>query len=363
VTSYAEIPIGDLFQPVNGRAKFIKDYMEAHPGDYPIYSASLTKPFGYVDEFEYSGTFLTWVMNGYGGRVQEVSGQFSVTRDRGVFVPRERVRLPDFTYLRFAMEPQLIAAAVGRRVDGRLNEYTKIYPDAAEEVSIRLPLDDAGQYDYEKMARLGAKFRRIEAAQTEVRLARDALLRAAFPVEIAEPTRTIPLSDTTVFSLSIGKRVLIAEHTESGVPVYSANALVPFGTIEKSNLTNFGSPSLLWGIDGNFDWNIIPAGEAFATTDHCGRLQILNDRLDPEYVYRFLKATSGRYGFDRVFRASLDNMKAEVAVIVPLDAATGDISSDRQHQVAEMLSVQEASRSASTAALDDVLSARIAIEM
>jgi hypothetical protein len=53
------------------------------------------------------------------------------------------------------MEPQLVAAAMGRRVDGRLNEYTKIYPDTAMDVVIRLPLDDAGGYDYDRMARLG----------------------------------------------------------------------------------------------------------------------------------------------------------------------------------------------------------------
>lgn len=91
MTEYVEIAIGDLFQAINGRAKFVKDYMDVHPGPHPVYSASLTKPFGYVDEFDYNGTFVTWVMNGYGGRVQEVTGQFSANRDRGVFVPRKGV--------------------------------------------------------------------------------------------------------------------------------------------------------------------------------------------------------------------------------------------------------------------------------
>ncbi|MEX0809177.1 MAG: hypothetical protein WD044_10665 [Dongiaceae bacterium] len=363
MTEYAEIPIGDLFHAANGRAKFIKDYIAAHPGPHPVYSASLTKPFGHVDEFEYRGTFLTWVMNGYGGRVQEVTGHFSANRDRGVFIPQDGVRLPDLTYLRFAMEPQLVAAAMGRRVDGRLNEYTKIYPETAMGVVIRIPLDDDGQYDYEKMFRLGAKFRRIEAAQKDVRLARDALLRAAFPVEVPEPAVTVSLSKENLFALSIGARVLVAEHVEDGVPAYSANALVPFGNVRASNLRDFSTPSILWGIDGNFDWNLIRAGKVFATTDHCGRLQILDDRLDPEYVYWFLAATRDRYGFDRVYRASLDNMKAEVTVTVPLDKPSGTFSLDGQRHLAQVLREREAIRKTSTASLYDVLRVRVGVDL
>lgn len=362
MTEYVEIAIGDLFQAINGRAKFVKDYMDVHPGPHPVYSASLTKPFGYVDEFDYNGTFVTWVMNGYGGRVQEVTGQFSANRDRGVFVPRKGVELPDRTYLRFAMEPQLVAAAMGRRVDGRLNEYTKIYPNTAMDVMIRLPLDDAGRYDYDRMARLGAKFRRIEAAQKDVRLARDALLRAAFPVEVPDPAVTVGLSEGSFFALSIGQRVLIAEHVEDGIPAYSANALVPFGHVRASNLADFSAPSILWGIDGNFDWNFIPAGDIFATTDHCGRLQILDDRLDPEYIYWFLVATRDRCGFDRVYRASLDNMKAEVTVTVPLDRGGAAFSLNRQRCLAQTLREREIIRKSSTASLDDVLRARIGVE-
>jgi hypothetical protein len=363
VTEYAEIPVGELFDAVNGRAKFIKDYIDGHPGLYPVYSASLTKPFGHVDESDFNGHFLTWVMNGYGGRVQEVSGRFSANRDRGVFVPREGVEVPDLTYLRFAMEPQLVAAAVGRRVDGRLNEYTKIYPKSAMEVLIQLPLDSSRRYDYFKMSELGARFRRIEAAQAAVRLAQDRLLRATFAIDVPEPSATVGLGDGQLFALSIGERVLRAEHTDSGVPVYSANALVPFGAVRISNLSGFEKPSLLWGIDGNFDWNLIPAGEVFATTDHCGRLQILDDRIDPDYVYWFLRVTRRLYGFNRAYRASLQNMKAEVTVTLPVDERSGEFSLEKQRILAASLRKREQARTASLAALEDVLKARLNVEI
>jgi hypothetical protein len=362
MTTYAEVPIGDLFEGRNGHPKFIQDYLDAHPGAYPVYSASLTQPFGHVDTYDYDGTYLTWVMNGYGGRVQELAGRFSANRDRGVFVPREGVQIPDLTYLRLAMEPQLVAAAVGRRVDGRLNEYTKIYPGTAEDVSISLPVTGSGEFDYGRMAEIGERLRRVEAAQKNVERAREPLERATFVLEVPEPAATLTLGDDAAFVLSIGTRVLTTELTAGGVPVYSANALTPFGHVEKSNLAKFDRPSLLWGIDGNFDWNFLPAGHAFATTDHCGRLQVVDDRIDPEYVFTYLKFTRERYGFDRVFRASLRNMKADVSVVVPL-GDDGEPSLDRQRQLTAEWKEREAAQAAALSALDDVLKARMTVEL
>lgn len=356
-----DVAISDLFRLVGGDAKFIRDYMDKRGGPHPVYSASLAQPFGYVDEFDYEGTYLSWVMNGYGGRVQELSGRFSINRDRGVLIPREPEKLPDLTFLRYVMEPQLVAAAVGRRVDGRQNEYTKIYSEAAAGVFISLPLDSAGQLDYPLMARLGEKLRKLELAQKDVRSTREALERAEFAVEVADPCLTISLDDAA-FDLSIGKRVLVSEHSDAGVPVYSANVIVPFGKVAASNLENFDRPSLLWGIDGNFDWNFIPAGLPFATTDHCGRLQVLRDDLLPEYVFWYLKLTRARYGFDRTFRSSLGNMKAEVSVQVPLDSSTGQPSLSCQRAFAEGFKSREASRTLSLRALEDVLSSRISVE-
>lgn len=355
---YIELKASDLFEAVSGKAKYTKDYVDSHKGSHPVYSASLAQAFGHIDEFDFDGHYLTWVMNGYGGRVQEMHGRFSTNRDRGVFIPRDCVLVPDLTYLRFALEPQLTASAVGRRVDGRRNEYTKIYPEEASAIVVRLPADSSGDLDYAKMARLGEKFRRIELAQSRLRDSIDLLERARFSVGITGQVATLTLGDPEYFTLSIGERVLRNEFSDEGVPVYSANALVPFGNIKTSNLTSFERPSLLWGIDGNFDWNLVGAREVFATTDHCGRLQITNDRLDPEYVWVYLQATRSRYGFDRVFRASLRNIK-NVVVEVPLDMSGKEFSPEAQRKIAQSIRRQEVARTELLTALEDVSKVRM----
>ncbi|RLL67990.1 restriction endonuclease subunit S [Streptomyces sp. Z26] len=362
MTTYAEFPIGDLFEAVNGRAKFIRDYMDAHPGPYPVFSASLVRPFGYVDEYEFDGRFLTWVMNGYGGRVQEVEGRFSANRDRGVLIPKPVIDQADLTYLRFAMEPQLVAAAVGRRVDGRLNEYTKIYPQTALEQVIRIPSTSTGNIDLARMKEIGAKLRRIEAAQARLREVHETLDRATSPFFCDPPSIAINLDNESFFRLSIGNRVLRSQHVPDGIPVYSANARSIFGHVKASNLQEFKYSSLLWGIDGIFDWNFIPAGERFATTDHCGRAEILDSRLDPAYLLAYLRTTRNTYGFDRVFRASLRNVKTNVQVTIPVDA-NGKISLRRQNELASSFYRREKSQLTALASITDVLDSRMAIDL
>jgi hypothetical protein len=357
---FAQVALGVFFRGVSGLPRYIRDYVDEHRGDYPVYSASMTAVFGYIDSFDYDGRYLTWVMNGYGGRMQEVVGRFSANRDRGVLVPHEGVKVPDLTYLRHAVEPQLMAAAVGRRVDGRRNEYTKIYPTTAESVLVPIPLDVAGGYDFETMTEAGERLRRIEVAQSSVSLAREPLARASFRVECDDPYVTLSLGDRRYFELSIGERVLKSQHVVDGIPAYSANVRIPFGNVATTNLSSFDRPSLLWGIDGVFDWNLIPAGREFATTDHCGRLQLNDARLDPEYLLCYLRSTRAEHGFDRVFRASLRNVGASVEVLVPLDDA-GEFSVARQRELAEAYLSAEAAQSSALAALDEVLKARLSV--
>jgi hypothetical protein len=182
-TALTDVAVGDLFEGQNGKAVFIKDYLHKHPGPHPVYSASLEEPFGHVDTFDYEGNMLTWVLNGYGGRVQEVSGKFSASRDRGVLVPRNGVEVPDLTYLRYAIEPVFVASAVGRRVDGRKNDYTKLYPKEAMAQRIPMPLDASGHHDYARMKAIGARLRRIEAAQAAVRKSLESVLAARVTID------------------------------------------------------------------------------------------------------------------------------------------------------------------------------------
>ena len=170
------------------------------------------------------------------------------------------------------------------------------------------------------------------------------------------------LSDERYFQLAIGKRVLLKNRAEAGIPVYSANVTVPFGYIEKSNITDFSRPSLLWGIDGNFDWGFIPENKPFASTDHCGVLYVINSEILPKYVYYELRATKNQYGFDRTYRANLANIKEAVRIRVPIDRE-GNFDLDAQQQIVQRYESLDRTRNVILDKLEELARMQVVVDL
>jgi restriction endonuclease S subunit len=101
-------------------------------------------------------------------------------------------------------------------------------------------------------------------------------------------------------------------------PVYSANVHEPFGYINERLLTDFSVPSVLWGIDGDWMVNYIPAGTEFYPTDHCGVLRVLTDEVHPRCLAWALEQEGKRKGFSRTLRASTDRIKRLTVQLPPI---------------------------------------------
>ena len=133
-------------------------------------------------------------------------------------------------------------------------------------------------------------------------------------------TRKIRLGDTSIFELSIGKRVLNSDLIEGGkYPVYSANVFEPFGYVNNLLINKFDTPSVIWGIDGDWMTNIIPANIPFYPTDHCGIIKILKEQFILEKYLAFALNNEGKqFGFSRTKRASIDRVSGITIPVPPL---------------------------------------------
>ena len=139
--------------------------------------------------------------------------------------------------------------------------------------------------------------------------------------------------NSVAFELYVGRRRLKKNMVDEGIPVYSANPTEVFGFIPVQDLgVEFGRPALLWGIDGTFDWGYVPEGQPFVATDHCGVLYVAGENILPRYLYHELRATKDSYGFDRTYRANLENMQASVKVRIPTKT-DGSFDLDAQQQI------------------------------
>jgi type I restriction-modification system DNA methylase subunit len=139
-------------------------------------------------------------------------------------------------------------------------------------------------------------------------------------IEIIENFDRYRLSDKKKFSLSIGKRILNTQLIPDGeVPVYSANVFEPFGRINELLITDFSVPSILWGVDGDWQVNYIPANQEFYPTDHCGVLRVLTDKIHPRCLAWVMDEAGKKYGFTRTLRASMQRIGQLVVQLPNID--------------------------------------------
>ncbi len=145
--------------------------------------------------------------------------------------------------------------------------------------------------------------------------------------------KKITLTDTDYFELSIGKRIVKRNiiNIAGSIPIYSANVYEPVGFHNQSNISDFSNNFVLWGIDGDFEFNAVKKNTPFVSTDHCGTIRIKNDDILPEYLMIQLEKVKHKYGFDRGLRASLKNMEV-VSVEIPFDK-NGKINISKQNEI------------------------------
>ncbi len=147
--------------------------------------------------------------------------------------------------------------------------------------------------------------------------------------------KIITLDNDEYFELFIGKRITKTELREiqGDIPIYSANVFNPIGKHHSSNIENFDYDCVLWGIDGDFEFNTIKKHTPFLSTDHCGTIRILNKNILAEFLMVELERCKHIYGFDRGLRSSLKNMK-QVKVEIPI-LGNGDFDILAQQEIVE----------------------------
>lgn len=219
------------------------------------------------------------------------------------------------------------------------------------EIRIPLPPLSVQEQIVSECEAVDAEYRK---AKMNIRMARQEILDK-FKNMNAQKKKEYKLANHSIFDVSIGRRVLDKDLQKNGeIAVYSANVLEPFGYINKLLLTNFSLPSVIWGIDGDWMVNFIPANVKFYPTDHCGVIRIKTPDIEPEYFMFALEEAGKAARFSRTLRASTDRIKAMIIQLPSIESQKKFVQIYRkaQKQIEEMKQIIVAASAKKQAVLD-----------
>lgn len=143
--TYSNFKLKDLFSIERGKSKYTKKYGNQNKGEYPVYSASNNAPLTHINTFDYNGEYLTWATNGFAGYIKVLNDKFSFNADRGLLKPLKKNI--NITYVKSTLEPILRSLAKGRKGEKGQDEFTKVYPSMIENVKIKMPIGENGEFD------------------------------------------------------------------------------------------------------------------------------------------------------------------------------------------------------------------------
>nr|WP_313974467.1 restriction endonuclease subunit S [uncultured Psychrobacter sp.] len=152
----------------------------------------------------------------------------------------------------------------------------------------------------------------VAAAQQTIKDCQQQIAQA-IAESLQQSSQPLRLNDIDNFTVGIGSRVLSSEiqdtYSPNLTPVFSANVLKPFGYIDKQFFKDYDLAAVLWGIDGDWMVNYIPAQTPFYPTDHCGFIKVTTDQVNPKYLAKILNKAGEEARFSRHHRASTERVK------------------------------------------------------
>lgn len=279
-------------------------------GVYPYYGA--TGIIDYVNDFIFDEKLILIGEDGAKWGANEnsafiVEGKYWVNNHAHVIKPNRELILDKFLVEilnKFDLSEYISGLSVPKLNQANLNL-----------IQIPLPPLDIQKKIVSEIEVLEAKENK---AKEEIEKGKETIVNLFNQAE-SKADKIVRLSDENIFQVSIGKRVLKNEFVENGkIPVYSANVIEPFGSIDKLLIEDFSKPSVLWGIDGDWMVNHLPKDEPFYPTDHCGVLRVKDNSINEKYLAFILEKEGKVFEFSRTKRASIDRIQGIKIAVPPL---------------------------------------------
>jgi len=344
---FKQFLVADLFDVSLGDPKYTRKYIDAHKGEYPVYSASNNGPLGYMRTYDHDCDAISWARNGFAGFLTIHSGKFSINYDRGLMIPKVAgLHLP---YIRLVLEPVLRNIAQGRKtLDGK-DEFTKVYLSTIQNIEIPLPVDAKGNILFERQTELFNDLQVGNYLQEEVKgyISQIHDLKVDMLDDLTDSSNFAILSVFDCFKGSSDYTKKYIRENPGEYPVYSSQT-VNEGLIGSIDSYDYDGEYITWTTDGIHAGTPFMRNGKFSMTTHCGALKLKDEfdaKVSVEYVYFYLKSFLKDFAVgEQNKRLTLTIMGNKVTFPLPINA-DGEIDFEKQQEVVTKMKTVEQIRS------------------
>jgi len=335
--TFKTFKVKELFEIERGNGKYIKRYINSNLGEYPVYSGNTFGTFAHINTYDYDLSCLTWAIDGLAGYIMIHNEKFSATNHRGILIPKYQTI--NLAYSKMELEPVFRTVKKGRfGVNGK-NEYTALPPFMIENIEIKLPVDEFGNFDIEKQNEIVEKYQIIKETKKKVTEYKEKILDITVEIETENNFQKFKIEK--IFDLDVKTNnskftKSFIEKNKGDIPVYSASKFpetIDYGYI-KDNLKDvkYFENCLTWNIDGSIGKAHIRKGR-FCLSEKVIPLIIKNEYstvLDIEYLKNIIETEFSKQLFNFGNKAGKGKIK-EIEIPIPItEHGTFDLKTQKQ---------------------------------
>lgn len=270
-----------------------------------------------------------------------LKGKFSINADRGLLKPKkENINI---AYIKNAIEPILRNLAKGRKGEKGQDEFTKVYPSMIEDVEIKMPINENGQFDLNAQNEVVDKINFVEEIKSNIEDYKLQLRNLS--VDLANESNINfkellinEVLDSPSTNSGLKKiHVFLNKTTKAYIPVYSAsmNENQIFGWVTKDSKWKKYRDVLTWNKDGSSNY-VFYRKDEFVPYEKVKVLK-LKEEFSENLLYDYLKIVIQermiREGFGFNYKCSMARV-LKLEIPVPYDKM-GAIDLQAQKNFAE----------------------------
>lgn len=325
--------INDIFYLIGENHKFTEDFIYKNQGEYPIYSATLDKPYGYCNSFEYDKEIILIVNYGDAGKTRLISGKYNIGRNVSAIYPKENYKNEiNLKYFRIILENKLLSmmdkSNMGCFSQSSLKNVEVDYPFPSMEEQ------NAIVEQYEKLEELKNKMKKkIVVLQL--------LMKSELKLKSFEEVTVDKIALLNKGSNKISEKMIYENYDLEGIPVYSSatenNGLMGKITLEcYDNFNKKGNENeLTWATNG-YAGKVFYRDTKYLYSEKCGRIIIreeYKDKILPKFLCYMLNQVTYKYKTSESNNGKLDIIHMEkIPVKVPLNE-NGLFDIDMQNKI------------------------------